>query len=105
MGAAFTQPTSNQIRLVKVTQEVSGNPGSFPTSPNRQVYKCMPATLKHDKVEGGYVTIVDTVDTDRAIYVANFRNNLPVLGNYYLVFQLSPGVYVFDNQMAFLENQ
>ena len=105
MAGAFTNVTSNQIRLVKVIQETSGNPGSFPNSTTRCVYKCIPAVVTYSPVEGAGVQVTDSTDPDKAIYVANFRNNSPVLGNYYLVFQISPGVYVFDNQMAFLENQ
>lgn len=101
----WTQQTANQVRLVKVIQEETGSPGSFPNVVSPCVYKCLPATVSYNKVEGAGVGIVTTQDLDRAIYVANFRKNSPILGAYYLVHQLGPDVYVLDNQMAFLENQ
>lgn len=96
--------TVNAIRLVKVTQGSSGTPGSFPNVVGPCVYKCMPITVSFASVEGAVPTLTVSGDPDRAIYVANFRNNAPVLNQYYIVFRLSTGAYVFDNQACFLEN-
>ena len=41
---------------------------------------------------------------DRLITVANFRQNTPVVGQYYLAYRLGDG-YVIDNQATFLEYQ
>lgn len=96
--------TANSIRLVRVIQEADGTPGSFPNTTTACVYKCMPVTVTYANVEGALPTITVATDPDRAIYVANFRNNSPVLGQMYLVFRLSTGAYVFDNQACFLSN-
>lgn len=102
---SYQQNVANSIRLVQVIQEEEGNPGSFPNVITPCVYKCMPATVTYESVEGSGVGIQVSTDDDRAIYIANFRQNNPILGAYYLVFRLNNGSYVFDNQMAFLENQ
>jgi hypothetical protein len=105
MAEAYLPIKAGAIRLVKVTQESSGTPGSFPNVTTPCVYKCMPASINYNNIEGSAVSIVDCTDPDRAIYVGNFRQNTPILGNYYFVYRLPNGKYAFDNQMAFLENQ
>jgi hypothetical protein len=97
MAEAYLPIKAGAIRLVKVTQESSGTPGSFPNVTTPCVYKCMPASINYNNIEGSAVSIVDCTDPDRA--------NTPILGNYYFVYRLPNGKYAFDNQMAFLENQ
>ena len=105
MPKAYTQPMSNPYMVVQLTQEETGTPGSFPVSLGRLVYKALPCTVTYDPVEGSIVKIIPTTDLDRAIYVGNFRANNPILGEFYLVLCVAPGVYLLDNQMAFLANQ
>lgn len=102
---AYQSITAKAIRVVQVIQEIEGTPGSFPNQVVPCVYKCMPVTISYSDIEGGSVGISVSKDIDRAIYVANFRNNVPLLGGYYVVFRLDNGKYIFDNQMAFEENQ
>jgi hypothetical protein len=101
---AFTKIKAGATKLVQVTQETVGNPGSFPNAPSGIVYKCLPCVVTYEPVEGAPVKIAPVTDPDRAIYVANFRNAVPVLGGLYIVHRLSDGVYIFDNQQVFLEN-
>lgn len=103
MTGAYQEQTSQQVRLVQVTQETAGTPGSLPSGVC--MYKCMPVSVSSfGNTEGGSAQFSASTDPDRAIYVLNFRNNVPILGEMYLAFMLDNGVYVFDNQAAFLEN-
>jgi len=49
-------------------------------------------------------TIVTDGLPDRVILVWNFRDNIPVVGEYYLAFRVGNG-YLLDNQASFLEYQ
>lgn len=103
MSDAYSAIKGDMIRLVKVTEEVPGSPGSFPNT-TQVVYKCLPCTITFEEVEGAGVTVTPCINTDRAIYCANFRNNYIVLNAYYLAYLIGD-LYVLDNQAAFLEAQ
>ncbi len=53
------------------------------------------ATTKQD-------VIVEEGRADRLITIANFRNNIPMIGAYYLAYRFGNS-YVLDNQAVFLE--
>jgi hypothetical protein len=59
--------------------------------------------LSHQTTVSASPTIVDG-KPDRLITVANFRQNTPVVGQYYLAHRFGNG-YVIDNQATFLEYQ
>lgn len=101
MSDVFSPPTCDLVRVVKVIQETGGSPGSFPNG-ILKVYKCLPCTVTFSEVEGSNVTITPAVNVDRAIYCGNFRHNYIVLNAFYMVFCIN-GLYVLDNQAAFLE--
>lgn len=103
------QGLKDPVKLVKVLGESDGywNP-----SPKGTI-ACLECLIT--SVSGSYIQIrplpVTDIQTeildgniDRVIRVGNFRDNVPVVGKYYLVFLLGNG-YVIDNQATFLEYQ
>lgn len=92
------------VILVKVLGQSQGywNPTS------KSTVACL--LCKIDSIENDPLTmtqrntgVIDGI-SDRVICVQNFRNNRPVVGQYYLAFRLG-NVYTLDNQAAFGEYQ
>lgn len=97
-GIAIGLGTIKVPSAVKLVQVFDN--GTLPTEKGR-VYACHPVTVDFDNEEDAIPSV--TVDSNKTLYAANFRQNYLVVGAYYLAVEVG-GKLVIDNQATFLED-